>query len=565
MKRLSPNKNIELADNAMLKHRPELFYEWDFEKNDQLGLDVYKVTRGSGKKAYWKCLDCESGYKSIIGTRASGFVGCPYCSGRKVNHTNSLCALRPDIANHWHPTKNGNLTPHDVTLNSNKKVWWWCGVCKSNYDMMINNKTRKNYGCPYCSNQRVNHTNSLSSLNPKLASEWHPTKNGDLTPSDVTYGSGKKVWWMNKECGHEWDANIGDRSIVGSGCPYCTTSNARVLVGFNDMWTTNPELASQLADPEDGYKYLQMSSKKVDWKCSECNSIIRHKKIGDVNNDGLSCSNCSDGYSFAEKIFYNIFILNDIYFQFDVSQVWSEGRRYDFQFSLNNLSYIVEVHGMQHYSENGFDSVGGRTLKEEQENDELKERLAKENGIDKYIVIDCRYSTLEWVKSHIESSELRNVINLSEVDWKEIGRISTKSFVKEVCELWNKGIYRSALHLSKEVGMNSGMVTNYLKRGAEIGWCDYDSTIKKVVIQLDDNTRYIRTFKSLAEAERITGVCARRISESCRNNVRTIIAHKWMYETDYKHMLSIGISHEEYMNTYYPQPSKPNKKEGKAK
>ena len=30
---------------------------------------------------------------------------------------------------------------------------------------------------------------------PHLVKEWHPTKNGDLTPKDVTYGSNKKVWW----------------------------------------------------------------------------------------------------------------------------------------------------------------------------------------------------------------------------------------------------------------------------------------------------------------------------------------------------------------------------------
>lgn len=40
------NKTIKLADNAMLKARPELFDEWCFEKNDELGFDIYKVTKG---------------------------------------------------------------------------------------------------------------------------------------------------------------------------------------------------------------------------------------------------------------------------------------------------------------------------------------------------------------------------------------------------------------------------------------------------------------------------------------------------------------------------------------
>ncbi len=32
-------------------------------------------------------------------------------------------------------------------------------------------------GCPFCSNRRVSQTNNLLLNNPKLASEWHPTKN----------------------------------------------------------------------------------------------------------------------------------------------------------------------------------------------------------------------------------------------------------------------------------------------------------------------------------------------------------------------------------------------------
>ena len=32
----------------------------------------------------------------------------------------------------------------------------------------------------------------LSVTHPDLAKEWHPTKNGELTPNDVTAGSDKK-------------------------------------------------------------------------------------------------------------------------------------------------------------------------------------------------------------------------------------------------------------------------------------------------------------------------------------------------------------------------------------
>ena len=37
--------------------------------------------------------------------------------------------------------------------------------------------------------------NDLETTCPDLAKEWHPTKNGDLKPTDVTSGTDKKGWW----------------------------------------------------------------------------------------------------------------------------------------------------------------------------------------------------------------------------------------------------------------------------------------------------------------------------------------------------------------------------------
>ena len=60
----------------------------------------------------------------------------------------------------------------------------------------------------------------LLSDNPHLLSEWHPTRNGDLTSSDVTEGSAKKVWWQCEK-GHEWEAVASNRN-KGVGCPFCS-------------------------------------------------------------------------------------------------------------------------------------------------------------------------------------------------------------------------------------------------------------------------------------------------------------------------------------------------------
>ena len=53
---------------------------------------------------------------------------------------------------------------------------------------------------------------SLAEKHPELTKQWHPTKNGELTPNDVTFGSNKKVWWKcDKAEDHEWKASLKNR------------------------------------------------------------------------------------------------------------------------------------------------------------------------------------------------------------------------------------------------------------------------------------------------------------------------------------------------------------------
>ena len=64
---------------------------------------------------------------------------------------------------------------------------------------------------------------SLAETHPEIAKQWHPTKNGDLSPNNVTPGSNKKVWWKcDKGDDHEWIVRIGDRVNYQTGCPICS-------------------------------------------------------------------------------------------------------------------------------------------------------------------------------------------------------------------------------------------------------------------------------------------------------------------------------------------------------
>ncbi len=56
----------------------------------------------------------------------------------------------------------------------------------------------------------------------EIAKDWHPTKNNNLLPDDVSWGSGKKVWWKCQNCGYEWETTIYSRT-KGKGCPKCSS------------------------------------------------------------------------------------------------------------------------------------------------------------------------------------------------------------------------------------------------------------------------------------------------------------------------------------------------------
>ena len=81
--------------------------------------------------------------------------------------------------------------------------------CKSSLisEPSFKDRTQKKSGCPHCDGRTVSVTNSLISLFPKIAAEWHPAKNGNTLPKHVPAGSKKKVWWKCKiDPIHEWEA-----------------------------------------------------------------------------------------------------------------------------------------------------------------------------------------------------------------------------------------------------------------------------------------------------------------------------------------------------------------------
>lgn len=271
-----------------------LLQEWNYEKNQSVSSHTEHTT--SKTKVWWKCLLCGHEWETAICYRHKG-SGCPKCAKKKVSVSRktpspgqSLEDTFPNVAKEWHSTKNGTLLPSDVSGKSHQKVWW-LGECGHEWEAIVSSRTNGS-GCPYCSVQKVlRGYNDLETLYPSIALEWHPTKNGTLSPSDFTAKSNKKFWWKCPMCDHEWMANPNHRVYRHSGCPACS---GRVSTPTENLSISNPELCKEWNKNRNSKKpseYRPHSNQKVWWICSVC-GYEWEAKISDRSN-GTGCPMCA--------------------------------------------------------------------------------------------------------------------------------------------------------------------------------------------------------------------------------------------------------------------------------
>ncbi len=176
----------------------------------------------------------------------------------------------PELVKEWHPTKNDDLQLKEITAGSGKKIWWKCKKESDHeWEARPADRTHKHSGCPYCRGLQASITNSLATRFPDIAKEWHPTKNGELTPDKIVAGSNKKVWWKcTKGPDHEWEATLSDRTLKQSKCPLCAGRKVSVT---NSLANLYPEIAKEWHPTTNGklkpQDIVSGTHKKVWWKC----------------------------------------------------------------------------------------------------------------------------------------------------------------------------------------------------------------------------------------------------------------------------------------------------------
>ena len=326
--------------NDLKTTRPDLLKEWDYEKNNELGIFPDKVSYGSSKKVWWKCHVCACEWETSVSnrTRKNG-RGCPRCNSRygtsfpeqavfyflkmlwnvniynryKINNQMEVDVYCPDKkigieydGTYWHQNKREKDINKEKQL---KKIGIKLfRIIESNENRVDGNKIY------YNSRERYNYDNlswaisrlldmfgvgslfvdvdayqieiqeqyktnvlknSLANVNPELAKQWHPTKNGTLTSYNFLPNSNDKVWWLCPKCGYEWKTFISHRN-KSHGCPACA---GQVIWKGNDFETLYPDIAKQWHPTLNGGRkpseFRPCSGKTVFWLCPNCNHVWR--------------------------------------------------------------------------------------------------------------------------------------------------------------------------------------------------------------------------------------------------------------------------------------------------
>ncbi|MBI6006005.1 hypothetical protein H8J86_08555 [Clostridium perfringens] len=418
-----------------------------------------------------------------------GGQGCPKCGKEKIRI--KLKKTHEEFIEQLNKVHGeGTYTPLEKYKGANIKILVKHNKCGYEWNTTPNRLLLGN-GCPVCGRETVKE--GLTKTHQQFSLEIKSKYGEEYEILSEYKGTHKKIL-VRHNCGYVWEA-MPSNLLNGNRCPIC--SRQKAVLGVNTIWDTDRWMVDLGVSEEDAKRYSRCSNKRITVVCPDCD---REKKIqinNIYNNKSISCS-CGDGKSYPEKFIMSVLEQLGLYFEIEYSPSWFI-KRYDFY--LKYTSCIIETHGMQHYEE-GFYTCGGRTLEQEQANDNLKRNMALSNGIKHYIELDCRESNLEYIKNSILNSELANLFNLSNIDWNRCAEFANKNIVKEVCNYWNnKKEDETTVDLGRIFKLSTTTIRKYLKKGTKLGWCNYTANFGKKVEVFKDN-KSLGIFSSCAELER---------------------------------------------------------------
>ena len=329
----SNHRTLEGFNDIATTH-PYLLKEWDWEKNNELGILPSSVTYGSTTEVYWKCSRGHS-WKTQVYVRTSNNDGCPQCSKEtRTSYSEKAIAFYMSLAfddmveNYrckqlnkleldifipslnvgieydgamWHKSSEKDKSKDDLCEKLGIMLYRIRENGCPNYQSMS-----KKYYITYNNNQELE--NAITEILKDISEQYNLCKSIDINierdnPQIIArtltivkdksiansslidewdYEKNKGInpemialysnrkFWWKCKLGHSWQAGANKRAI-GRNCPYC--AGQKTLKGFNDLESQFPNIAKEWDNTKNKKKPDEVSAKsnkKYWWICSKC-------------------------------------------------------------------------------------------------------------------------------------------------------------------------------------------------------------------------------------------------------------------------------------------------------
>lgn len=277
---------VDPQTTSILAVNPELAEEFS-EAND---VTADFVNYNTERKVYWTCPTCGGDYLYPVNERKIGDNSCPYCNHiRLKTGINDLTITNPELAKEWAPsnTKQAN----EVGEWQSYVGYWLCPDCGTVYPCEVRDRSVGGDSCPVCANKQVKKGfNDLATLDPELADMLSP--NCERKADEILRTCSYEALWVCPECAGEYRRPVKTKTHDNSDCPYC--NGRKVLTGYNDLATTNPELVAQYSSLNERPATMVRKDWNfyVYWECPKCH-YIHARRLNEKAPDNSDCPACN--------------------------------------------------------------------------------------------------------------------------------------------------------------------------------------------------------------------------------------------------------------------------------